>query len=84
MTVTRIPLESSHPVPKVRRGQPAKYPFETMQPGHSFAVPIGNATLQQVRNRLQQSLHGLRHRGRVDGKFITKRDGDVVRCWRVR
>jgi len=82
--MTAFPLESSYPVPNPRRGQRAKYPFATMQPGHSFAVPIGNATLQQVRNRLQQSLTGLRRRGRVEGCFITKRDGDVVRCWRVR
>lgn len=82
--MTAIRIDSCHPVPSVRRGKTMKYPFETMQPGQSFAIEIGNATLQQVRNRLQNSLSSLRRRRPVEGQFITKKVGDELRCWRIK
>lgn len=82
--MTAIRVENSHPVPNDYRGNRIKYPFAKMQPGHSFAVPIGSETVDRIRKRIHKSLSGQRQHRNIQGEFITRQVGKELRCWRVR
>lgn len=74
--ITAFRIDRDVPVPAVRL-----YPFRSMQPGDSFAVPVMGETARDVQKRVTNSAcaYGKRH----GCKFTVRITGDTVRCWRV-
>ena len=72
-------IENGIPAPSLR-GRPAKFPLLTMNVGDSFAAPIAET------NDVRCAVQNLRHRSlpeHRERKFVTRRDGQFIRCWRV-
>jgi hypothetical protein len=85
-----ITIDKNIPIPAAagRTGRPSLYPFESMEVGDSFAVPLAGETWGFSKNdknltRLSNSsgIFGKKH----NRKFITRtfKDEGVVRCWRI-
>lgn len=81
-------IEKGIPIPPPSRGgRPAKYPFNGMQIGESFSVPLsgemhpngGDMAYQRLKNAAvrRAKTHGGEYRIR------TLRGEGVVRCWRI-
>lgn len=54
----------------------ARYPFAELEVGDSFTVPMDRA--HSCRNR------ACVHAGKTGRKYTTRRQGDVLRVWRVK
>jgi hypothetical protein len=71
------PIERGVPLPPARtgHGQHYRYPFADMEPGDSFAVPVGASS------SLKASATQFAKRNRVT--FATRVEGGNIRCWRT-
>jgi hypothetical protein len=68
--MTMLPIDKNVPLP-------ARFPFEQMEVGDSFAVPSGV-------HRTTVSIAALRYGRKHGRKFITRKMPDgTIRCWRV-
>lgn len=74
---TPFPIEHDIPTPTPRRGK-RRYPFECMEIGDSFAVPIGDRNGKS----LQASVMGAAKRCRPM-RFTSRLEAEFVRIWRV-
>ena len=70
--MTGIMIEKNVPIPEPRR---RKYPFSKMKIGDSFFIEDTSAKV-----RASASSYGKR----LNREFITRREGNGVRCWRVK
>ena len=71
--ITEIALETGRPVPVARVVY--AYPYEEMDVGDSFCVPVG--ARQKVLNA------NYRASKRLGLRFMAKTEGEVVRVWRI-
>lgn len=68
-------IEKGVPMPPVRPGRPRVYPFGAMVPGDSTLITGERAAIAA-------SVAG--QVGRTKGwRFVSRREGDAVRIWRV-
>lgn len=72
-----LKIERGIPVPERRK---RKYPFEDMQPGDSFEVPLNGDTLFRTRSRIQGSMAHFRTKG---WSFTTRKTDTGIRVWRL-
>lgn len=73
-------VEKGIPVPEIK-GNAARYPFQTMEPGDSFFIPVREGeTLARVRSRAYSAsrTYGIRHKK----SFLVRTMGNGVRVWR--
>lgn len=71
-----VKIQKNIPIPpKVRVGQPSKYPYDLMNVGDSFARDCKSATSA----RAAASVMGKR----LAKKFVTRPEGSKYRVWRV-
>ena len=74
-----IAVDKNVPIPPRERGweggQAPKYPWATMEIGDSFYVP--GATQKNMSGPI---FHAMQRTGR---KFISRKEGDGVRVWRI-
>lgn len=75
-------IEKNIPMPEVYEGRSSRYPFETMEVGDSFYVPVreGGDTLTRLRNRLNQARTNAHKKFNIN--TITKADMNGIRVWR--
>ena len=71
--ITAIELETGRPVPVARVVY--AYPYEEMDVGDSFCVPV--SARQKVLNA------NYRASKRLGWRFTAKTEGEVIRIWRV-
>lgn len=79
-----ITIDKGVPMPAVRGRTERIYPFDAMQPGDSFAVPVPDGkTVIATRARLTGAAHMYAKRYAPGAKFTTRaEDGDKsVRIW---
>ena len=72
-----IRIEKNIPIPDVHRGRGRQpiYPFAQMDVGDSFAAPVAKwNTIRTVSGQWAK---------RLGRQFVTRRDGDSIRVWRV-
>ena len=62
------------------RGFTKRYPLQQMEVGDSFSVPYLEA--QQMRSAVKNLALCANGRFR-EWKFVTRKQGDMVRCWRI-
>lgn len=82
--MSEFKLESGVPIPKVSRVTKGstKYPFESMNVGDSFAVPMKDASVETVLNRVRAAT--FRYAKDYGGKFTVRvMDDETVRIWRI-
>jgi hypothetical protein len=71
-----ILIERDVPIPSSKRGERRnRYPFADMNVGDSFAVDGGLAQSVKAAASNRTAKHG--------GKFVTRLDGNRIRCWRT-
>ena len=79
-------IETDVPTPASQRwgGINQKYPWEDMNAGDSFEVPLNGKTGTQLQRNLHNAAYGwaLRHH-LLDAKFSTRQTEDGVRIWRT-
>ena len=82
-----IQVETDKPTPPIKTGRPHKYPFNTMQVGESFSLPLAS---EKHRKGMDRTVCVLRaaacsYGRKYNMKFTvrTVRDEGVARCWRV-
>jgi len=68
-------LDTSVPIPKVRKGRPFKYPFNRMKVGQSFLVPMDKAHSVKVCASY--------HTRRGLGVYRTRATSKGLRIWRI-
>tara|TARA_Y100000817_G_scaffold65790_1_gene49707 strand:+ start:1422 stop:1661 length:240 start_codon:yes stop_codon:yes gene_type:complete len=75
-------IEKTVPMPEVpQRRRYSRYPWEDMEVGDSFHVPT--TSKQTAQSSLIGAANSWAGRHAPDRKFITRRDPDGVRIWRV-
>lgn len=78
-------VESGVPIPKITRVRTTgtRYPFDRMQLGDSFAVPMKDDSEETVLNRVRTAIH--RYVKDYGGKFTVRvMDDETVRVWRTK
>lgn len=70
-----VTIERGVPVPQMRTGRPAKYPWDKMGVGDSFSV--SGKTLNGIRSTARY------HANRLGREFRVATDGSGVRVWRT-
>ena len=68
-------IEKNVPIPE-NRGRLSKYPFGEMELGDSFVVE--KEKMNTIRTNC--STYGKSHKK----KFVVRKDGDKIRCWRIK
>lgn len=78
-----LPVEKGVPIPApVGVGRPRLYPWDEMQVGDSFAIPLNGLSVGVVRARLVASAANAQRR--IPGfRIITAVDAVAIRAWRV-
>ncbi len=80
-------IEKGVPLPKPRRRRSGSFPFDGMEIGDSFAVPIAGERYPSGSDKAQASLSvAARKYGKERGKAFAVRiirNEGIVRCWRV-
>jgi hypothetical protein len=74
----QLVIEHDVPIPHKGGGRITKYPFRTMKRGDSFTVPVTEGT------RLRAALYAWAKVNNKHNMFTTRKQGDVVRCWRIK
>jgi len=76
-------IENNVPMPEVFEHAASVYPWEKMNVGDSFYVPVrtdGSDTLSRLRNRLNQSRTNAHKKYGI--RTVTKPDANGIRVWR--
>jgi hypothetical protein len=71
-----ITIDKGVPVPASKHTRPNRYPFADMEVGDSFAVDGGLAQSVKAAASNRAAKYG--------GRFVTRLDGNRIRCWRVK
>lgn len=71
-------IESNIPAPVTRRGPASSMPFEQLQLGQSFFVPLKDKAISTVRTQVWR--YQKKHPGTV---FVTRVFDDGIRVWRT-
>lgn len=80
----KIKIEKNIPVPKINIPHYKLYPFQKMKIGDSMAFPVGNDFWNRVMAKVSTSARYFVLKHKKKWKFTTRKQGDVIRIWRIR
>ena len=80
--MTKIKIEKNVPMPESRMGREAMYPFEDMQEGDSFFIPLSETRARDTKS-LSTSIRSAANKKGVSVAVAAenKNDKEGVRCW---
>lgn len=81
-------IESNIPIPEAQRGRiRKKYPFQEMQVGDSFLVPVtdveGKWNASKMNNRITSAARQYQQQNNPLFRVICRKVEGGVRCWRI-
>jgi hypothetical protein len=82
--VIEITIDKDVPMRRDKKRSGSKYPFEKMDIGDSFAIPIESSDPTDVQRRLSSAARRMKSQGKnFSTRTLTEGGVRVVRIWRV-